>query len=479
MSRIAILGSEPDALAAAIVLARAGREVHVFEPSDQIGGRAWSAHSIAPGCMAQGYHHDVFVAPDTMKALGLLAEGLTTTHAPASVSWRDGTCAEVSASETAALQARHARMAIYDVTGAQLARQAAPQLLGERDWMSIARAGLSVRMLGARNMSDLLRRSPLAIRDDLDEDGLHGDVAAGEALKALFGTWLGPFDPTATALACLRHTLRKSTVASGVTLCETLATRAKNAGVVFHVGQPIEGIDIGADGADGVRVGGARHATDAILHGADPKALLRLLDPLQRPPSLSRDLEHLRARGTIAIAHLATKGPLLPHAQQTTGCARLATTLETMERAHDAKKRGRMPEEPGLTVRQWADVSPDGLKSSTVCVHGVPHTLKDSDAVTGWLQHALSEHFGATKPEAIEVVLPSQMARADGMHGTHIYHAETSLDQLWSLRPAQSLVAAGTRIPGLYHASLASHPGPLAVCNAGTQAAQTILSDLS
>ena len=85
--RAAVIGSGPNGLAAAIVLARAGCDTTVFEASDTIGGGARTAELTLPG-----FRHDLCSAVHPMAAASpcfdsfdLAAHGLAWLHSPAAL----------------------------------------------------------------------------------------------------------------------------------------------------------------------------------------------------------------------------------------------------------------------------------------------------------------------------------------------------------------------------------------------------------
>ena len=61
MPDVAVVGSSPNGLAAAVVMARAGLKVHVYEAADQLGGGSRTSEVIE-----EGYWHDVCSAVHPM-----------------------------------------------------------------------------------------------------------------------------------------------------------------------------------------------------------------------------------------------------------------------------------------------------------------------------------------------------------------------------------------------------------------------------
>src|SRR5437016_8151600 len=80
-----VVGSGPNGLAAAIVMAQAGKSVAVFEANDQIGGGVRSAELTLPG-----FIHDLCssvyplaIGSPFFRSLPLVQHGLEWIHAPA------------------------------------------------------------------------------------------------------------------------------------------------------------------------------------------------------------------------------------------------------------------------------------------------------------------------------------------------------------------------------------------------------------
>src|SRR5437762_13874851 len=123
-----VIGSGPNGLAAAIVLAQAGRSVAVFEAAPTIGGGARSAELTLPGfvhdvCSAI---HPFALASPFFRTLPLAKHGLEWILPPASVAHplEDGTAAmlEHSIERTGATLGRDARA--YTSVFASLVRSA-------------------------------------------------------------------------------------------------------------------------------------------------------------------------------------------------------------------------------------------------------------------------------------------------------------------------------------------------------------------
>src|SRR5215470_16653409 len=108
MSEAIVVGSGPNGLAAAIVLARAGLSVRVLEAADTVGGGARSAELTLPGfvhdvCSAI---HPLAVGSPFLRTLPLAEHGVELIDPPAALAhpFDDGTAALLERSPEAATQ---------------------------------------------------------------------------------------------------------------------------------------------------------------------------------------------------------------------------------------------------------------------------------------------------------------------------------------------------------------------------------------
>jgi phytoene dehydrogenase-like protein len=60
---------------------------------------------------------------------------------------------------------------------------------------------------------------------------------------------------------------------------------------------------------------------------------------------------------------------------------------------------------------------------------------------------------------AQEILTPEDLEQRWGLPGGHIFHGESTLDQMWAARPLLGWAGYRTPIRGLYLASAGTHPG--------------------
>jgi phytoene dehydrogenase-like protein len=322
----------------------------------------------------------------------------------------------------------------------------------------------------------------MAIQDDLDEEpDLAQGVRASLALDGLAGTWLGPRDPTTNGLALMRASVSDEVATDGASLVAVLAERARVLGVEVFLGSSLNSISLKDGHVDGVVVGNKRVACEAVLMTDGLGSLLDALPEFSVSPRLQHAVENVRSRGTVAVVRMGLKSPLTADGRCVSR-ARTALELDDLERAHDAVKYGRLPEVFPLDVRQWSadhsGLAPEGHHVVSVHVHGVPEggDVSGEALVAAVMQGLAPYHDHLARDRVCVDVLRPHDLREVGIPGGHLWHAEMALDQLWATRPFGALAQHGTPWDGVYTASLANHPGTLALGSGGAHAARMMLA---
>ena len=331
-----VVGAGPNGLAAAIVLARAGRSVLVVEARDRIGGGSRTAELTHPG-----YRHDVCsaihpmaVASPLFQTLPLADFGLEWIEPPAALAHPldDGTAAIVESSLDATAAGLGADADAYrKLIGPFLARQEEllPALLGPLRWpanpVMLARFGLRA-LRSADGLADAFFKEPRA-------RALFAGCAAHSIL---------PFD-------------RLTTSAIGLVLL--LVAHARNwpfprggseaivgalAAYFEHLGGEIES-------GRAVRSVGDLPAAKAILFDVTPRQLIAICGD-RLPAGYRRRLAKYRYGPGIFKLDWALDGPI---PWKAAGCARAGTvhvggTLEEIASGEAAVWQGVHPEK---TVR--------------------------------------------------------------------------------------------------------------------------------
>ena len=479
-----IIGSGPDALAAAIVLAEAGREVHVYEGHGDLGGTMWSRAEFGPGYWAPGLHHDVRVDASLIKKLcGVHAAGVLGT--PPSIDTPAGHIPgdPLAPGQLVGWEARRAWLQTVRQGLRAVVRAPAPAFTKEGSVWPLMRMGASLRWMGKPALRQLLRRGVLSIQDDLDEEqDLDPGLRASMALDGLAGTWLGPRDPTTNGLALLRSAVSDEVAQDGAALVQALAEKARALGVGLHLDCPLSAISLRDGQVDGVVVGNKRVPCEAALMTEGLGLLLDTLPEFSVPPRLQHSVKHVRRRGTVALVRMGLSSPLTV-AGRCVERVRTAMELDDLERAHDAVKYGRLPEMCPLDARQWSagrnDLAPEGHHVVSVHVHGVPSRGDlSADLLVERVMKGLSPYHDqlAEDTVCVDVLRPYDLQEKLGLPGGHLWYAEMALDQLWITRPFGSFAQHETPWNGIYVASLASHPGTLALGSGGVHAARMMLA---
>lgn len=511
-----VIGGGVNGLVCATLLARTGRKVLVVEQRADVGGAAVT-RELTAGFRVPAAAHDVGpLRTDVARDLGLAAHGLEFIprdawmtaldgHGRAVTLWHDA--AKTSAALAAFNAADANRWPAFMAARAGLGRVVASILPhtppsidtpAPRELWRLLQTARQFRALGATDGYRLLRWGPMPVADLVHEHVETPMVAAALAADGVFGAMLGPWSAGSGLLFLLQAA---NAVAGDPTLvwprggpgalASALRKAAEQAGVVFELGVPVDGILSDNGAAQAVRLADGRTiAAAAVVSGIDPKTTYGLCDPMALPAELRWRARNYRTAGTLAKVNLALSSlPVVPGAdrEQLATRIRMAPDVDAMERAFDHVKYGAFSPSPWLEalIPSLADPSlaPPGAHVLSLYVQYAPHTLRDDtwDAARGAFLEAVLTTLDRYMPGVrsliveAEVLTPADLAREWGMAGGHIHHGELALDQLYTMRPLLGWSQYRTPIDGLWLCGAGTHPGLGLTGGSGANAAREIL----
>lgn len=506
-----VIGGGTNGLAAACALARAGRSVVLCERSDRFGGLA-ASDAFHPRYRTNG----TLVETDglrewVVRELELEKHGLRWREREAPVLLADGERPGVALhpQEDARTREEIARVSARDAEGfgawRALVQRFAPfvrRLLDhappdpdaeERAGLfELAATGVALRLLGARDMTDLLRVAPTSLADWLAEPFESELLKSGLAAPGLAGTWMGPRSAGGSSCLLARECARGRSVAGGAqALVDALVAAARASGVELRISSEVKRIRVVDGRARGVELAdGEAIEAELVASGAGPKrTLLELVPPTAVQPSVAAAARGIRSRGGVARMDLALAGPLefAGRPGERFERARTGGTLDAMERAFDALKYRRASERPWLEVfvpsLERDDLAPRGHHVASLFVHHAPFAREGgwNDAAREALARAALDELARHAPNVRDLVVahrietPDVLAERLALDGGHLHHAELALDQALFLRPTASCARYATPLEGLWLCGSGSHPGGGLTCAPGALAARAML----
>ena len=443
-----VVGSGPNGLAAAIVLAQAGRKVIVFEAQDTIGGGASSAELTLPGfthdiCSAI---HPFAVASPLFRTLPLARHGLEWIEPPLMLAhpFDDGSAAVVERSVGA--------------TAAALGRDAAAYraLVGTfvEKWSHIESSVMGP-LAWPQHPVTLSRFGLCALRS---AESLARGVFVESGTRALFGGIAGhgmlPLDKMPTAafglvLSVMAHVAGWVLPKGGAqSLSDALAAHLRSLGGEIVTGTPIRSVDELPD----VR---------AVLCDLSPKPLLRIAGH-RFPERYRRRLERYRYGMGAYKVDWALDGPIPWRAAN---CARAGTvhlggTLGEISLSEREAWEGRPAEHPFVLLTQPTlfdpSRAPDGRHTAWAYCH-VPHGsgVDMLDRIEDQIERFAPGFRDRVLARA--VMKPADIERHNGnLAGGDIASGVNDLRQFFA-RPTWSWYS--TPVRGLYICSAATPPG--------------------
>jgi phytoene dehydrogenase-like protein len=502
-----VIGAGHNGLVAATMLARSGLRTVVLERAAQVGGCV-ATSELAPGFYCPALAHRGALAEEVISVLELESHGLRRIRSDVRACvlngsgrslaiWGDTgrTVAEIARfSEPDALRYPAFLRSVEGIAKllGELLSEPAPELDGlqARDlfgWLKVAR---HFRALGPHDAYRLLRWMPMPIADFASEWFTCEPLRAVIAADGVIGGFVGPRSAGTTATFLLRASTDPLPIAPGSTthggpgsMAKALASAATKAGVEIRTGAGAARLVIQNNAAQGVVLEGGEELTaPTIVSSLDPRrTFIGLVDPIDLPPTFVRRVQHIRMRGMLAKVNYAVE--TLPHfadlsarpegerRAMLTGCIRLASNVDAIERAFDAAKYGEYSAEPAieLTVPSIDDdsLAPAGRHVVSTYVQFAPYMLRGStwtderenlaDVVTRTIDR-FAPGFAASVLGR-QVLTPLDFEESYGLTGGQIFHGELALDQLFMARPLLGWARYRTPVAGLFLCGAGTHPG--------------------
>lgn len=461
-----IVGSGPNGLAAAIVLAQSGRRVRVIEARDTVGGGMRSAELTLPGfvhdiCSAI---HPLGMGSPFFKTLPLSDYGLRWIQPdlPLAHPLDDGTAVALAQSldETAASIGGDGRV-WKRLLGPLLAEweRLAPIILGPLPTpghaLTLTPFGLRA-LWPARRLAQTIFREPRA-RALFAGLAAHAMVPLDDILTASFGIML----------AMLAHAVGWPLPHGGSqAIPNALAGHLQALGGEIETGHEVKSLAELPPGR-------------VVMLDISPRAFLRLAAD-RLPPRYRRQLEGYRYGPGVFKIDYALAGPIPWRAQpaRRAGTVHLGGTLAEIAASERAVSRGQHPDKPYVLVSQQSLFDPSRAPAGQHTLWAYCHVPNGSTVDMSLAIEAQIERFA---PGFRNLILARHCYNTAAMEaynpnyvGGDINNGVQDLRQLWT-RPSLQRKPYITPLPGVFLCSSATPPGGGVHGMCGYHAAQEAL----
>lgn len=461
-----VVGSGPNGLAAAIVLAQAGWRVRVHEAMETVGGGTRTAELTLPGfrhdvCSAV---HPLAVSSPFFRSLPLAEHGLQWVHPEACLAHPldDGRTALLERSvdataETLGADARAWRRLVgpWVERWGHLAADVLGPLTRPDHPLLLARFGL----VGARSAYGLARAR---FRDEPARA-----LFAGNAAHSMVPITRSPTAAFGLTLAVAGHAVGWPVARGGSqAIADALASYLRSLGGEIRTGAPVGNIDELPPGR-------------AVLLDLTPRQVLRLAGH-RLPPRYRRALERFRYGAGAFKVDWALDGPI-PWASP--GCARAGTvhlggTLDELAASENAPLRGRVPARPFVLLGQPTLFDPSRAPAGKHVAWAYCHVPHGSGVDMREAIEAQVERFAPgfrARILARHVLDPAALERHNpNLVGGDISAGVMDLRQLF-FRPVPRQVPYETPLRGVYLCSASTPPGGAVHGMCGYYAARAVL----
>jgi len=506
ISDAVVIGSGPNGLVAAAMLARAGWSVAVLERNEVAGGAVASAELTQPG-----YIHDPFSSFYGLLHFSPVFRELELYRRVRWASFELPAAAMVAPGRSAAVRTDPARTAA-----------ALEQIKGEDGpawtdlyglWTAVGRRFLNVilnpipsvgptaRFLGAAGIGGTIETTRMSLAPTAV---VARERFSSEEARALFAAGISHSDvsvndpagtPAAMALAMVAQSHNMPIPVGGAgRLAEGLVSAVTDVGGRVMTGQEVTRVvvegkrAVGVETADGLSL----RARRAVLADAGPARLfLGMVGADHLPPSFLKGVRRFRYGSGIFKLDLALDGPAAWDGEGLDRCGVVHVTgdLDNMARTSAQVATGELPDKPMLIVGQptVADPSraPDGGHTLWLETHVPPRPHEGSwpqvcDRFLDRVLDRLEQHAPGLRSRIVAQAIhtpPDLEALNPNLVDGDLGGGSNALDQQLVFRPVPGWFRYSTPIRGLYLCSASTHPGGGVHGMVGRNCARRVLRD--
>lgn len=523
---IIIIGGGHNGLTTAAYLAKAGKQVSVFERRSVIGGAAVT-EEFHPGYRNSSCSYVAsLLHPQVIKDLDLHRHGLEFLPIASSFSPKlDGRYLLLSgddASDRASVEQFSStdwdgmqRLDAIIETVANLVRplllRPPPQLIDGSmsiaDLFNTGRTALAFRRLSSEMRHRAMQFFTSSARQIIER------YIESEPIRALYYSSstagaLASIDQPGTAInllhLCLGETAGErgqwSFIRGGMGgISDAIAEAAHEQGAEIHTDAAVARIIVERGRATGIELeNGETVSADLVVSNCEPKlTFLKLIDAEQLDADFRADIAGWRTESGSFRMNLALRElpsfDCLPGTEQAPhhcGFISFKPDSEAIEAAYLAARAGKIPAKPlvEMLLPSTLDdtLAPPGHHVASIFAQHFPYQLAGGrswddarDEVSELIIDCLCQYAPNLRDAIVGkmALSPLDLEREYGLTGGDVYHGKMELDQIFAMRPHPKCANHRTPIAGLYLCGAGTHPGGGVSAVPGHNAAAVILGD--
>ena len=337
---------------------------------------------------------------------------------------------------------------------------------------------------GSRGIVDLLRVAPMMMNELMDEWFENELLRSSISTAGIHHLSFGPYS-AGTGYNLLHQHLHSNSVfhnsfsikGGTVELANTLKNIAKSYGVEIRTNSKVKSIQVNQKSCEGVVLdNGDLIIAEKIISGLDPNnTFIDLVGTSNLDPNFLNQLQNIKYRGSTARIHFAINS--IPNIKGVdpdlmgTNFS-ICSTLESLERASDGVKYGRISDSPYVEFNIPSVLDPDFTQLDkhvlSATVQYAPYHLrndtwdkKSNDLLeknTIKVIERVIPNFSSLIKSS-NILSPSDIEKEFCLNEGNLNHGEMTLDQFMFMRPTISSAQYNTPIDNLFICGPGTHPG--------------------